>query len=218
MLYILVTQSCLTLCNPMDCSLPGSSPWNSPGKNTGVGCHSLLQGIFPGGIQASKLGLLHCRQILHHLSHQGSPYFFVVVSYGPLYFCGVVTSFIDFIYLGPLLFIFFNLKKFFIHWSNLCHLIRALSPFTFKVIIDIYVFIAILLIVFWLLLYFILFHSFSFSVALFPCDLMTFFSVTFIFHSTFVHESIIGFWVALTWGSYITTYMNICDYFKLMIS
>ena len=39
-----VTQSCLTLCNPMDCRL---CPWNFPGKNTGVGCHSLLQGIFP---------------------------------------------------------------------------------------------------------------------------------------------------------------------------
>ena len=39
-------QSCLTLCNPMDCSPPGSSLWDSPGKNTGVGCHSLLQGIF----------------------------------------------------------------------------------------------------------------------------------------------------------------------------
>ena len=42
-----------------------------PGKNTGVGSHSLLQGIFP--TQGSNLGLLHCRQILYHLSHQGSP-------------------------------------------------------------------------------------------------------------------------------------------------
>ena len=37
-------------------------PWDSPGKNTGVGCHSLLQGIFPA--QGSNPGLLHCRQIL----------------------------------------------------------------------------------------------------------------------------------------------------------
>ena len=37
-------------------------PWDFPGKNTGVGCHSLLQGIFP--IQGSNTGLLHCRQIL----------------------------------------------------------------------------------------------------------------------------------------------------------
>ena len=46
-------------------------PWDSPGKHTGVGCHSLLQGIFP--TQGSNPGLLHCRQILHHLSHQGNP-------------------------------------------------------------------------------------------------------------------------------------------------
>ena len=44
----LVAQSCLTLCNPMDCSPPGSSVHgDSPGKNIGVGCHALLQGIFP---------------------------------------------------------------------------------------------------------------------------------------------------------------------------
>ena len=36
-------QSCLTLCNPTDSSPPGSSVWASPGKNTGVGCHFLLQ-------------------------------------------------------------------------------------------------------------------------------------------------------------------------------
>ena len=44
-------------------------PWNSSGKNTGVGCHALLQGIFP--TQGSNPGLLHCRQILYHLSHLG---------------------------------------------------------------------------------------------------------------------------------------------------
>ena len=46
-------------------------PWDFPGKNTGVGCHFLLQGIFP--TQGSNLGLLHCRQTLYCLSHQGSP-------------------------------------------------------------------------------------------------------------------------------------------------
>ena len=45
-------------------------PWNFPGKNTWVGVHSLLQGIFL--TQGLNLGLLHCRQILYHLSHQGS--------------------------------------------------------------------------------------------------------------------------------------------------
>ena len=47
------------------------SPWNSPGLNTGVGSHSLLQRIFP--TQESNPGLLHCRQVLHQLSHQESP-------------------------------------------------------------------------------------------------------------------------------------------------
>ena len=47
------------------------SPWNSPGKHTGVGCHSLLQGILPA--QGLNLGLLHYKQILYCLSHQGSP-------------------------------------------------------------------------------------------------------------------------------------------------
>ena len=46
-------------------------PWNFPGKNTGVGCYFLLQGIFP--TQGLNPGLLHCRQMLYHLSHQGSP-------------------------------------------------------------------------------------------------------------------------------------------------
>ena len=57
---------------PMDCSLPGSSVhWDFPSKSTGVGCHFLLQEIFP--TQGSNPGLLKCRQTLYHLSHQGSP-------------------------------------------------------------------------------------------------------------------------------------------------
>ena len=56
----------------MDHTSPGSSVHgDSLGKNTGVGCHALLQGIFL--TQGSNPGLLHCRQILYHLSHQGSP-------------------------------------------------------------------------------------------------------------------------------------------------
>ena len=46
-------------------------PWDSPGKNTRVGCHSLLQGTFP--TQGSNPGLPLCRWILYQLSHQGSP-------------------------------------------------------------------------------------------------------------------------------------------------
>ena len=69
----LVTQSCPTLCDPMYCSPPGSSVHgDSPGKNIGVGCHALFQGIVPS--QGLNPGLLHCRQILYQLSHWGSPY------------------------------------------------------------------------------------------------------------------------------------------------
>ena len=44
---------------------------HSPGKNTGVGSHPLLQGIFP--VQGSNLGLLHGRRVLYRMRHQGSP-------------------------------------------------------------------------------------------------------------------------------------------------
>ena len=46
-------------------------PWDFPGKNTRVGCHFLLQGIFL--TQGSNSGLPHCRKMLYPLSHQGSP-------------------------------------------------------------------------------------------------------------------------------------------------
>ena len=65
---MLVTRSCLTLCDPIDCSTRLLCPRNYPGKYTGVGSHLLLQGIFP--TQGWNLGLLHCRQILYHLSCQ----------------------------------------------------------------------------------------------------------------------------------------------------
>ena len=55
------------------------SPWSSPGHNTGVGSHSLLQGIFSS--QGSNPGLPHCRQILYQLSHQGSPRMLEWVAY-----------------------------------------------------------------------------------------------------------------------------------------
>ena len=46
-------------------------PWDSPGKNIEVGCHALLQDIFL--TQGLNLGLLHCKQILYHLSYRGVP-------------------------------------------------------------------------------------------------------------------------------------------------
>ena len=76
----LVTQLCPTLCDPVDCSLPGFSVHgDSPGKNTGVGYHALLQGIF--STQGSKPGLPHCRRILYHLSYEGNPRMLEWVAY-----------------------------------------------------------------------------------------------------------------------------------------
>ena len=66
---VLVTQLFLALGDPVDCSPPGSSIHGIPhDKNTGVGCHFLLQGIFP--TQGLNPGLLHCRQTLYQLSHR----------------------------------------------------------------------------------------------------------------------------------------------------
>ena len=62
-----VTQSCLTLYDPMNYTY---SQWNSPDQNTGVGSLFLLQEIFL--TQGSKPGLPHCRQIFYQLSHQGN--------------------------------------------------------------------------------------------------------------------------------------------------
>ena len=102
---VIVVQSlscCLIICDPMDCSTPGSStslkwsknrsvvsdslqshglysPWNSPGQNTGVGSLSFLRGIFP--TQGSNPRLPYCRLILYQLSHQGSPRILKWVAY-----------------------------------------------------------------------------------------------------------------------------------------
>ena len=65
-----VAQSCLTLCDAVDCSLPGSSVNGILQGRIGVGCHSHLQEIFP--TQGLSPGLLYCRQILCYLSQQGS--------------------------------------------------------------------------------------------------------------------------------------------------
>ena len=62
------TYLCLSLCSPMARLL---CPWDSPGKITGVSGHFLLQGVFL--TQGLNLCLLHCRQILYHECHLGSP-------------------------------------------------------------------------------------------------------------------------------------------------
>ena len=82
-------------------------PWNSPGKTTEVGCHSLLQGIFL--TQGSNPGLPHCRQILDHLRHQRSP----VLSKDPLKITLSISQF------GPL-----ELKILFSHCHNGLGLLR----------------------------------------------------------------------------------------------
>ena len=68
---VLLAQSCLALCHPVG-SPPGSSVHGflQARKNTGVGCHALLQGIFL--TQQLNPNLPNCRPILYHLSHQGS--------------------------------------------------------------------------------------------------------------------------------------------------
>ena len=67
---VLTAQSCLTLCDPMDCSPPGSRVHGILQARI-LKCVAMpFQGIFP--TQGSNSGLLHCRWILYHLSHQGS--------------------------------------------------------------------------------------------------------------------------------------------------
>ena len=70
-----VGQSCQIFVTPWTVSSVSMDkflcPSNSPGKNTGEDCHSLLQGMVP--TQGSSPGLLPCKQILYHLSHQVSP-------------------------------------------------------------------------------------------------------------------------------------------------
>ena len=68
----LVAKLRLTLATPWTVARQALSR-DSPGKNTGVGCHFLLQGIFL--TQGSNLGLLHCRQIVYQLRYKGRPIF-----------------------------------------------------------------------------------------------------------------------------------------------
>ena len=70
-----VGVSCLVMSNPLQPHRLYPTrllcPWDSPGKNTGVGCHFPLQGIFL--TQRLNTGLLHCRQIIYHLSYREVP-------------------------------------------------------------------------------------------------------------------------------------------------
>ena len=75
-LCCLVAKSCLTLCKPMDCSPSFLCPWDFPGKNSGVACHFLLQGIF--SIQGSNACLLG-RWVLSHWATRGHKYLCIYV-------------------------------------------------------------------------------------------------------------------------------------------
>ena len=104
-----VTQSCPTLCDPHGLSPTRLlSPWNFPGKSTGVGCHFLLQGIFP--IQGLNPGLPHCRQTLYRLSHQGSPMIVKRVG-GELYLFTTAQFKFDLLRLNFSLHLFFLKKR-----------------------------------------------------------------------------------------------------------
>ena len=83
---VLVVQPWLTLCIAMDCRPQGSSV-HPIFQNIGVGCHSLLQGIFPS--QGSNL---HCRQILYRRSHQGSLSWYVSTASSLHHYCDVSPS------------------------------------------------------------------------------------------------------------------------------
>ena len=69
-------QSCLTVCDPMDKWL--LCPWDFPGKNTGIGCHALLQRIFLiQELNPDLLPLLVLQVDSYLLSRQGSPYIYI---------------------------------------------------------------------------------------------------------------------------------------------
>ena len=100
--WVKLLQSCLTLCNPMDCSQPGSSSVHGilQGKNNWVGCRALLQGIFP--TQGSNLHLLDCRWILYcwAISKALSTTYLIL----PLEICDTLNWIFPF--LGKIIFIF----------------------------------------------------------------------------------------------------------------
>ena len=77
-MHVKSLQSCLTLCDPMDCSLPGSSVHgDSLGKNIGVGCHAPLQGIVSTqGLNPHLLCLLHWQVASLPLAPPGKPHIY----------------------------------------------------------------------------------------------------------------------------------------------
>ena len=84
-------------CDPMDCTPPGFSLWDCPGKSTGVGCHFLLKGIF--STRESNWGLLHWQADSLPLSHLGSPWWFMgKFKCQKLYFVWMLLFFLSHLY------------------------------------------------------------------------------------------------------------------------
>ena len=122
--------------SPWTLAYQNPCPWNFPGKSTGVGCHSLLQGIFP--TQESNPGLPHCRQILHCLSHQGSSPFSVTCSF----FVLVSEWFPQFdLTAFPLSFsslLYFYFSEIYVLGSEYSTLWTSFSPIFIDIVVDIY--------------------------------------------------------------------------------
>ena len=103
-----VALSCLTFCDPHGLS----SPWNSPGQNTGVGSLSLLQGIFP--TRGSNPGFPHCGRILYYLNHKGSPSLCAAHKQSPV--SVLFQSLVTYILIPPLLSQFSQQEK--LRWAQ----------------------------------------------------------------------------------------------------
>ena len=128
----LIGQLCLTFCDPMDCSPPGSSVHRYfSGKNTGVGCHSLLQGIFPTACITGR-------------------FFTIRATRGTLEYISISAYFISELLTNRIRTLGFTYICLF--FFILCLLIRIFSILTFEMIIDRNILNAILLLVFWLFL------------------------------------------------------------------
>ena len=110
----LFTKSRLTILRPYGL-YPARllSPWDFPGKNTGVGCHFLLLGIFP--TQGSNPCLLHYQAGSLPLSHQGSPLFLIVLLFLSI-ICWQVYQFYWFFSKNQLLVSFYLVFKFLFYW------------------------------------------------------------------------------------------------------
>ena len=122
-------QLCPTLCDPIDCSPPGSSVHGiSQARILGVGSHFLLQGIFL--IQGSNLSLLHSGQSLYHLSHQGSPFFVMLECFSSTSFLNSVSSY--FVYFCLFMFSLSTCVSILCYWFavailNIFSLLRSIS-------------------------------------------------------------------------------------------